>query len=469
MYKQLSIIIFTLITFQLKAENTVISGKANDYKGKGISFYTYSDPIIHQKRDLEAVKVDAGGSFSVTISVNETIEIYTDLEKYTGTLVIEPGKNYFITLPPFSPRTAIEARSPYFQPALYWLGLPQTEKSDVNFAVRSFITEFNNETSKYSSAIYQKASKETVNEIIERLEQKCSENKSDFFLTMKLYYYADLEYVVYQRTPDTLIEKYFAKKPLKLQNPAYQKCFKSLFTDFLRKEAQDNKNRKINTLVNFGNFSGLVSFFETRGYRKEFAELVVLKGLYDGYYTGSFNKESILKALDLAQTSVSSELLRPVITLIRHKLMMLAVGGKAPAIDLTNWKNEPVTLDKYQGKFVYLNFIKSNSPECRAELDSIIPLEKKFRQVLSIVSIATDENFESDVKLWKEKAYNWELLNGSNSKQLVSQYNAEIVPAFYLLAPDGTFLLSPAPPPSHDFESIFLKIFRDYNFKHQRK
>jgi peroxiredoxin len=469
MYKQLIIIIFTLITLQLKAQNTIISGKAIDYQGKEISFYTYSDPIVHKKHDLGNVKVGVDGTFSLTISLNQTIEVYADLEKFTGTLVTEPGRNYSITLPPFTPRTAIEARSPYFQPALYWLGLPQSDNKDLNFVVRSFITDYNVEIVKNTDAIYKNESKETVKEIIERLEQKYSVNKNDFFLTLKLYSFADLEYVVNHRTSDVIIEKYFAQKPLKLQNPAYQKIFKSLFTDFLRKEAQDIKNKKINTLVNSGSFSGLVSYFEPRGYHKDFAELVVLKGLYDGYYTGSFNKESILKAFDQAHTAVSSEGLKPIVSLILHKLTSLAVGGKAPAIELTNSKNEPVTLEKYQGKFLYLVFFKSNSPDCRAELDSIVSLEKKFRQALSIVSISTDEHFESSAKLWKDKGYVWELLNGSSKKQLISNYNADIVPAFFLLAPDGTFLLSQAPPPSRDFESTFLKIYRDYNFKHQRK
>jgi peroxiredoxin len=469
MYRKLSIIILTLITFQLKAQNTIISGKASDYFGKEISFYTYSDPVVHQKHELGTIKVGAEGSFLVKIFINQAIEVYTDLGKFTGTLVVEPGRNYTVTLPPFTPKTAIEARSPYFRPTLYWLGLPQTDNNDLNFAIRSFITEYNNETVKNTAAIYQNGSKETVNGIIGRLEQKCSENKSDFFRTLKTYYYAELEYAVYQRTPDILIEKYYAQKPLKLQNPAYQMNFKSLFTDFLRKEAQDYKNKKINTLVNSGNFSGLVSFFESKGYGKEFAELAVIKGLYDGYYTGNFNKQNILKALDQAHSTVLSGLLKPIVALIQQKLLSLAVGGKAPAIELTNWKHELINLEKYRGKYVYLIFIKSNSPECRAEIDSIVPLEKKFRQALSIVSIATDENFESAVKLWKEKGYNWELLNGSDRRQLVGLYNAEIVPAFYLIAPDGTFLLSQAPPPSHDFESTFLKIFRDYNFKHQRR
>jgi peroxiredoxin len=457
------------IASQLCAQSVVISGKAADYYGKEISFYTFSDPVMHRKHELGAVIAGTDGSFTLTLSISRILEIYTDLEKYTGTLVVEPGKNYVVALPPFSPRTAVEASSPYFKPTLYWLGLPQTQSTDLNFAVRSFLTEYNLETVKNTAAIYQNSSKTAVNEIIERLEQKYSGNKSEYFHTLKMYYFAELEYSVHQRDPNYLVDKYFARNPIELQNPGYQRCFESLFSDYLRKESRDYKNRSIITLVNSANFSGLVSFFEGRGYRKEFAELVVLKGLYDGYYTGGFDKMSILKALKQAEEDISYMPLKPIVTNILRAIEALTVGGKAPSFKLTDRLNQPVTLETYRGKFIYLVFFNSSSHDCRTEIDSIVPLEKKLRQALSVVSIATDDNFDKAVKLWKDKNYPWDLLNGSENKKLIENFKAEVVPAFYLISPDGSLLLSPAPPPSHEFEAVFLKIFRDYNFKQSSK
>jgi peroxiredoxin len=461
-------IIFLLSFFnisQLFAQSVVISGKASDYSGKEISFYTYSDPVVHQKDELGSTRVGADGSFSITISVSQPFEIYTDIEKYTGTLIVEPGKNYSVTLPPYSPRTIDEARSPYFKPALYWLGLVQTPSSDLNFMVRSFITEYNLETVNNNTAIYQNASKSAVNEIIQRLGQKFPDGKSNYFHALKTYTFAELEYIISQQNPGPVIEKYFALKPLEMNNPVYQQCFGSIFTDFLRKEAQDYKNKKITPLVNSANFSSLVSYFESRGYGKDFAQLVVLKGLYDGYYTGGFDKKCILSALNQSQSVISSELLKPVIDRILHKLGSLSVGAKAPSFKLVNRLNQNVTPETYRNRFIYLVFFRSSSRECLTELDSIVPIEKKLRQVLSVVSIATDENFDTAVKLWKDKNYLWELLNGSGNKKLTENYKAEVVPAFYLISPDGTLLLSPAPPPTHEFGALFLKLFRDYNFK----
>ncbi len=462
------LILLSLISIQLNAQKSVLSGKAVDYSTKEITFYTIPDPVLRQKLELATTKVGIDGTFSVTLPISQTIEIYADLEKYCGTMIVEPGKNYAVTFPPFSLRTSNEAHSSYFKPAPYWLGLPASDNTDLNFVVRSFVMEFNSETVKNTISIYQTQSKEVVNEIIERLEAKYSANKNEYFKTLKKYYFAELEYAVNQRSPELVIRKYFVTETVQLHHPVYQRAFETIFSDFLRKQSQDIKNREIVNITNSGNYQKLVSFFENKGYKKEFAELVVLKGLNDGYYTNTFSKEGVLKAIETAQTATTTVILQPVAHQIKNKLALLAIGGKAPAIKLKNSKNETVTLDQFGGKFIYLSFFNSKSSDCRAELDSIVSIEKRLRQVLTIVSVSLDDDFDAAVKLWKTKGYKWELLNGSKQKQLINSYNASITPAFYLVGPDGMLKLSQAPSPSKGFEPLFLKMFRDYNFKRQR-
>jgi peroxiredoxin len=457
-----------LFSVTLNAQKTIISGKAADYSKKEISFYTISDPVLRQKLELGTTTVAPDGTFSLTLSVSQTTEIYTDLEKYCGTVVVEPGKNYSVTLPPFSLRTANEAHSAYFKPAFYWLGLPDADRNDLNLAIRSFVTEFNLETYKNTVPIYQKKSKDVVNEVISRLQQKYSANQNDYFKTLERYYFAELEYAVNQLTPEYVIRKYFATQPVQLHHPVYQRVFETIFTDFLRKQSQNIQYRKIINITNSGNYPELVSFFENRGYKKGFAELVVLKGLNDGYYTGSFSKAGVIKAIEMAQSATTSPLLQPVAQQIKSKLVRLAVGGKAPAIKLGNLEKETVTLDQFRGKFVYLSFFNSRSSDCRRELDSLVSVEKRFRQVLRLVSVSLDDDFENAAKLWKTKGYSWELLNGSKQKQLIINYDASVTPVFYLINPDGMIQLSPAPFPSQGFEPMFLKMFRDLRFNQQR-
>ena len=194
----------------------------------------------------------------------------------------------------------------------------------------------------------------------------------------------------------------------------------------------------------------------------------MLKGLNDGYYTNTFAKEGVVRAIEMAQTATTSPPLLSIAHQIKIKLTLLAVGSKAPAISLSNLKKETVSLVQFRGKFVLLSFINSKSSDCRSELDSIVSIEKRLRQILTVITVATDDNFEDASKLWKTKGYKWELLNGSKQKLLIMSFNASITPAFYLLDPEGLLKLSQAPSPSHGFEPLFLKLLRDYNFKRQR-
>ena len=461
------LILFT--TFQLNGQKSVLYGKAADYASKEIKFYRVSDPILHEKTELATTNIDSDGSFSVIFSLSQTTEIYTDLEKYRGTIVVEPGKNYRVELPPYSPKTSGETHSSYFKPALYWLGLPGADNTDLNFSVRSFLTDLNLETVKNSNQIYQQKSKEVVSAILALLEKKYGSIKNPYFKTLMNYSFAELEYPLYQRNTDFLITKYFASASLELAHPAYQQAFETLFTDFLRKQSLNIQNNKLISLTDSGNFSGLVSFFESRGFSKEFAELVVLKGLYDGYYTGGFSKDGVIQGVEFAGNTILSPLLQPLANQIKNKLAHLAVGGKAPALRLSNLKHETVTLDQYAGKFIYLSFFNSASADCRGEIELIVSLEKELRQVLNFVSISLDDDFENASKLWISKGYSWELLNGSKQKQLIDNYNASSIPAFYLIAPDGTLKLSQAPFPSHGFDQAFLKILRDHNFKEKSR
>lgn len=463
----LSLLLF-LTAFQLCGQRVVLTGKAAGYSAKELTFYTIPDPVLHRKRELATVKIAADGTFSAALPIVHTVEIYVDLEKYQGTMVVEPGKNYRIVLPPFSLRTADEAHSAYFKAAPFWLGIPDADTLDLNFAVRSFVTDFNLETIKNTDAIYRQKSKKIVTQIQDRLDKKYSSNQNEYFRILKRYYYAELEYAVNQNTPEFVIQKYFTNKPVHLTHPIYQRAFEALFTDFLRKQSQNIQNRKIINLTNSGNYTDLVLFFTNKGYQKEFAELVVLKGLYDGFYTGSFLKQGIIKAVETSQTAILSPDLQSITQDIKSKLTLLSVGSNAPSIKLFNLKNELVTLDQFSDKYVYLSFINSTSSDCKMELDSIVSMEKRLKHVLYFVSVSSDADFSNAINLWATKKYSWMLLNGSKQKQLIINYNASTSPAFYLIAPDGTLQLSPAPSPSQGFEPLFLNLLRASSFHRQR-
>ncbi|MEI7421404.1 MAG: hypothetical protein WCK18_04890 [Prolixibacteraceae bacterium] len=450
-----------LLSFgSLSGQIVTIGGQAPDYAGKELTFYTYREPVSHQPTKLATTKVGQDGQFKLTFSVTQTIEVYADLEKFKGTLVVEPGANYQISLPPFSPRTVQESASPYFEPQLFWLGLRETKPTEINFLVRAFLTEYNRELSVHTLDIYQRKSADTAKAIISRLEKSFPAGKEDFLNLVKLYSYAELELAIYQGDKDRIIQKYFATRDIALSHPAYQRLFSTLFSDYLMIKSQDIRQKNSYIPAFRGNFKGFVAILKQKGFHQEVAELVAVKCFYDGYYSGKFAKKLMLKGIKDALDQSECHALKEVLPSIISKIDQLQEGSPAPVLQLRNQQNVTSSLSA-KGKFVYLAFFRGDSKACRAELDSLVTLNKKLNPILTVLPVSLDQNFSTATKLWEEKKYPWELTTPADAEKVRADYQVKSLPVFYLISPDMKLILSPALAPSHNFEALFLKIYRE--------
>jgi len=441
-----------------------IDGQAPDYAGKMLTFYTYREPVSHQPTKLAKTKVGQDGQFKLTFSVSQTIEVYADLEKFKGTLVVEPGTHYQISLPPFSSRTVQESASPFFEPQLFWLGLKDTKPTEINFLARAFLTEYNRELSVHTLDIYQRKSADTAKAIISRLEKSFPAEREDYLNLVKIYSYAELELAIYQGDKDRIIQKYFATLDIALSHPTYQRLFSTLFSDYLMIKSQDIRQKKSYIPAFQGDFKGVVAILKQNGYHQDVAELVAVKCFYDGYYSGKFAKKLMLKGIKDALDQSECQTLKEVLPSIISKIDQLQEGSPAPALQLRNQQNVRTSLSS-KGKFVYLAFFRSDSKACRAELDSLVTLHKKLNPILTIVPVSLDQNFSIATKLWEEKKYPWELSTPADAEKVRSDYEIKSLPAFYLISPDMKLILSPALAPSHNFEALFLKIYRESRYR----
>jgi len=216
-----------------------------------------------------------------------------------------------------------------------------------------------------------------------------------------------------------------------------------------------------------GNFEGFVAQLTGTGYRKEAAELIAVKSFYDGFFSGKFEKPSMMKGLKEAETLSTFEPLKALLPGILSKITSLQEGSPAPELMLRNQKELSFRL-RANGKFLYLAFFRSDSKESRAELDSMVGMNKKLSSILTIVPVSLDKNFADALKLWNDKKYPWDLVAPVHPDLTISDYRIKVVPTFYLVGPDHKLILSPALSPSHNFEALFLKVYRENRFMQQR-
>ncbi|MCX6222847.1 MAG: hypothetical protein NTZ69_17915 [Bacteroidia bacterium] len=462
------LLIFTFCFGSLFGQMVSIRGQAADYAGKELVFYTYREPVSHQPHQLAKTTVEKDGTFVLTFSIGQSTEIYTDLEKYKGSMVVEPGSSYQISLPAYSPRTAQEAASPYFEPALYWLSIMGAKASDLNILVRAFQTDCNREIALHTVDLYQKRSPDTLKAIISRLENRYPTGKYAYLNTLKTCSYGEMELAVDQQNKERIAKKYFASAEIALAHPGFQHFFNAIFADYLKNKSQDFRQKEFLKKALQGNFEGFVAQLSGTGYRKEVADLIAVKSFYDGFFSGKFDKPSMMKGLKEAQTLSTFEPLKAILPGILSKITSLQEGSPAPELMVRNQKDVSFRL-RANGKFLYLAFFRSDSKESRAELDSLVSMNKKLSSILTIVPVSLDKNFADAVKLWNVKKYPWGLFTPVQPDQAISDYRIKVVPTFYLIAPDQKLILSPALSPSHNFEALFLKIYRESRFIQQKK
>jgi thiol-disulfide isomerase/thioredoxin len=76
----------------------------------------------------------------------------------------------------------------------------------------------------------------------------------------------------------------------------------------------------------------------------------------------------------------------------------------APALEVNDLDGKPISLDEVKGKIVLLNFWATWCGPCRAEIPDLIELQKKYKDQLAIIALATDEDEPAEVKKFAQKA-----------------------------------------------------------------
>ena len=456
----LLLVFFAFATGPLWGQTVVIRGQATGYAGKEIDFFTIPEPVSRQPKMLAQTKVAQDGSFSLSFQTNQTIEVYTDLGKFRGTLVVEPGATYQISLPPYSPRTTLEAASPYFEPTLYWLGIAGSKPTDLNFLVRSFLTDYNKELKVHTNDLYQNKSLDTMKVIISRMERLYPDGRNDYLKILKNYSYGELACSIHPAVKEQTGRKYFDRKEVFLSHPAYQQLFNFLYAGYLTNKSQDIREKESVRKALRGDYEGFVNQLTDAGYNREPAELIAAKSFYDGYYSNKLDKGSMLRGLKSAATSGTFQPLKEAMPAILGRINSLREGSPAPKLTLKNRTGTQFNFTS-KGKYIYLAFFRSDSRACRAELDSLTAIGKKLQTILTILPVSLDANTAGAIQLWNEKKYPWDLNWVADPEKAKSDYQITALPAFYLTSPDLMMVLSPALAPSHNFEPLFLKIYRE--------
>jgi peroxiredoxin len=461
----MKIYLFSLFSFLFlfslsgRAGDVVIHGTATDYAGMEIIYYSSIDRITGTETELSRSLVGKDGSFSSAFSLSETSVINIHLGIYRIVFFAEPGANYDLELPALQQKTEADYLNPFFKEIDVHAVIRNAKQDELNTLMRMFDDSYGPYYDKFAQNIKSKDNSALLDSTIVTLMKPFRDIKNEYFLQYARYKIGMLRHMAYQFKSKAMSDQYFTDRPVQYGNPAYMELFNQVYDKFFMYLVRTPEGKSIDSAINvYRSFSKLkYSIFRNKTIKNDsLIELVILKNIYDEFYSNRFSRTAILCIVDSIIGNSSIELHRKIAQNIRTNITRLLPGDEPPQFPLLNSDSVTVNLSDLKGKYLYVCFCSCFSYACLKEFDMLQRMYAKHSKYLQIVLISVDPSLSELRRFVSKTDYKWTFLNYGKHPEILKAYDIRGYPTYFLIDKEGKLLLSPAPSP---FENIELKLF----------
>jgi peroxiredoxin len=458
-----SIVLFLFVITGIHAQQISITGNAPSYAGTKLEIACTGDWITGKEEVLGSCMVNDSGYFSTTLALGMTRQIFLHLGAYLGYFFAEPGRTYQLVLPERREKTPEEILNPYFHPEEIHLGIANFSQDDLNMQVVMFEDAYNPFYEKHVNNVFTGTDIQKLEADIQNMEKPFQNQKGEFFRNFRRYRYGMLKLLANQQKVQSLSDEYFNNQPVLYHNPAYADLFNQVFNKYFIFYSRTEEGKQIYVDINQkGSYKALQSTLlkNTNFSNDTLKELVILKQVHDEFYGNQFSRTGLLNILDSLVNSTQIPVHRQMGMAIKQKITRLLSGYEPPAFELHDTDGKLVKLQDFRGRYVYLNFCTCQSYSCLNEFNSLAKLYVRFKENLTIITIATDPMEEVLRQFLAKNRYDWKFLLYEHQPDVLKEYDIRAYPTYFLIGPDGKLIYSPAPSPAEDFEKKLFDVMK---------
>ena len=466
--KWLLIVMIYLFIHQLTAQQITISGNDPDYAGCALTFYSIDNYFCNNEIRLGECTVNANGDFTLSFPCHHARLIYTRLGIFNARFFIEPGFSYDIKLPPRNDKSPEEKESPFFEEVTVYMNILSVKdnngekiapEKELNFLTARFDETFNPLYDRIAVDAAMRRSAVRIDSTISNFREKLPRTGNSYFDNYA-FYCSGLLYYAAQRSVKYISNEYFANKPVLYDNEAYMELFNTTYDKYFMYFGRSN-DAIYNVINRQGSFSGLKRLLAQDGVfpNDNLCELVILKNIYDEFYSDRFSRGALLHILDSAAVHTKIDRHRVIAGEIRSKITKLLPGFEPPDFSLYNQDSILINLQHYRGQYLYLMFCTTQNYACLSQYDLLEKLYGDHHKWLQIAVISIDDRL-SDIRSFLQKSgYRWDFLHFANDPDVLKNYDVRIFPTCYLIDPEGKLVLSPAPAANDNLErALWLEL-----------
>jgi peroxiredoxin len=444
------------ITFNLVAQPATLEGYAPAYISKTVYLSTYKDLITYTPLPVASVSVNDSGKFKFHIdSLKRCTYVNLTIDNYQGDLYIVPG-NYYRAV--FPAPDSNHYQNQYIQHKVN-LELYIDDTTEVNNLIMDFNTQFDKFWAKNYQYFIKKQAPHYVDSFYNAMLKRYKYVNNPDFLGYMSYTIAEIENNILEGEK-TLGEKYLKGKPILYNNYQYMQFFNDYFKDYMRNFTYTKEGSDINKFIAKPDYPDLMEVLKINHLLRNdsLCELVLLKGLYEFYYSGGYDQENIKILLRIIAQSTKIREDKVIADDMLASFSSVIKGGDAPDFALKDSKGDVSSILDFRGKFLYLAFFKTTSSASVSQMEVLPALYKQYGKKINFVFISEDENYNVLADFLKaNKNFTWTFLFDEKHK-VMEQYDVKTLPQYFLINSNGKFFRSPADDPSHGIENTFDAI-----------
>lgn len=460
MKKFLFIITFAILSLNVSAKISKISGHAPSYVGSKLELKYYVDQISNVERVLTSAEVDSLGNFSFSADLSTTMQLFIPGELFCGFIFVEPGKNYEIRLPRKEERTLSQKLDPYFAPVEILLEILNLEPTDLNAQLMQFEDAFDFYTLKhirYGTKL--DSIKTSISQMKEIFPDLYANPYSARFME---YRFLMLQNMSAESRQDSLIHQ-LNLLGVEQYNPAFWDLFNSLFSDFVKQSVGDRESYlTFKRVVEEGNVK---IYFLTIARRYGITdtilkELVAIKWMYDLLNQHEFDQFKVYDFMQKIGAGISDLQNRESLTLALNNSQGNLIGMSVPNFKATTAKGKSCHLKDYFGKFIYLNFCNSMLNQTQKDLEVMLRFKNDYKGDLEIINVGLYDNPEQMKKLSQRFGDKMEFWSVENPDELKEIFNIKSIPSYFLIDKDGNFLMTKGAEPNDELRMLLQRILK---------
>ncbi|MGB0390114.1 MAG: TlpA family protein disulfide reductase [Salibacteraceae bacterium] len=442
---------FAVVT---KTNATEVIGISKSYASEKVELITYINVINGIPEIAQTKKIDANGNFSFSFKLEQTQLISVRIKDYKASFYVTPAGSYKIDINEFDSKST----PPLSREKHLNFSFINQDKDSVNFKVM----EVNSILEGFQNQYYLAYLNNRVKQLLPKLDSNLKKiDQSNKFIA-DYCHFTFARQVLFAGIDKKEVYATYLDKSHKIQNPAYGELFDDFYSKWLNRYQSKNDKKWLYESIYHQNLDSLTLLLSQNDFLQDpfVLEMVLAKELYrEAHEVKNFPRENTIALLKQLQKKSSNKDVKKTCDFFLKNLEQLSIGRLAPEFKLNDQNGVPISLKKYRGKYVFLDFWATWCKPCiksMAVLNSIYPT---YKDSVVFISICIDENEDFFQSFVERNNYPWVFSYAENQASLKEDYKVFALPLYYLIDKEGKLIQSPAFGPGEGLEMTLKGLF----------